>query len=271
MKRRTIDFSRYAAIRIGPVVEVTVLERGDELPEGYVLVGGANNLLIGPNPPPLAMLGKDFDHCRLEEGALVVGAATPTGRLLSFCKKHDIGGFEYVAKLPGTVGGMVAMNAGGKRHETFDRLLYVVTDRGRFARDEIPHGYRYAELPGIVYETAFEAKRGYDAPLARELLALRSNQPKEPSAGSAFKNPPGDFAGRLIEAVGLKGYRLGGMAWSEMHANFLVNKGGGTFEEATALLALARSRVHERFGIRLEPEIKIIHKPHRIHWFHKFF
>jgi len=265
MKRRTFDFSRYSAIRIGPVVEVKVLERGERPPAGHVLVGGANNLLVGPNPPPLAMLGKDFDYCRPEDGVLVVGAATPTGRLLSFCKKYDIGGFEYVTKLPGTVGGMVAMNAGVKRHETFDRLLHVVTDRGTFARDEIPHGYRYAELPGIVYEAVFEAKRGYDAPLARELLALRSSQPKEPSVGSAFKNPPGDFAGRLIEAVGLKGRQLGGMAWSEMHANFLVNKSGDTFEGATALMALARSRVHERFGIRLEPEIKIIHNPHRIH------
>jgi UDP-N-acetylmuramate dehydrogenase len=262
MKTRIVDFSRYSAIRIGPVVEVKVLEKGDGLPEGHLLVGGANNLLVGPNPPPLAMLGKDFDYCRLENGRLVVGAATPTGRLLSFCRKHDIGGFEFVAKLPGTVGGMVAMNAGVKRHETFDGLLRLVTDRGQFARDEIPHGYRYAELPGVVYEAVFEAKRGYDAALARALLALRGNQPKEPSAGSAFKNPPGDFAGRLIEAVGLKGHRLGGMAWSEKHANFLVNKGGGTFEEATALMELARTRVYERFGIRLEPEIKIIHNPH---------
>ncbi|WP_456451427.1 UDP-N-acetylmuramate dehydrogenase [Hydrogenimonas sp.] len=262
MYARTIDFSRFSSIRIGPVAEVAVLEAGDALPAGHTLVGGANNLLVGPNPPPLAMLGKDFDYCRIEGERLVVGAATPTGKLLSFCKRHDLGGFEYVAKLPGTVGGMLAMNAGVKTHETFDRLLGVETEAGFVPKAAIPHGYRFAELPGVAYAAHFVLEKGYDAHLAQELLKLRANQPKEPSAGSAFKNPPGDYAGRLIEAVGLKGYRMGGMAWSAMHANFLVNLGGGTFEEATALIELAKRRVFETFGVALELELKIIHNTH---------
>jgi UDP-N-acetylmuramate dehydrogenase len=94
--------------------------------------------------------------------------------------------------------------------------------------------------------------------LLDELLDLRSNQPSEPSAGSAFKNPQGDYAGRLIEAVGLKGKRKGQMQWSTMHANFLVNLGGGTYEEAKSLIDLAKHEVKNRFGITLIEEIKIL-------------
>ncbi|HFS82450.1 MAG TPA: UDP-N-acetylmuramate dehydrogenase, partial [Epsilonproteobacteria bacterium] len=84
------------------------------------------------------------------------------------------------------------------------------------------------------------------------------NQPHEPSAGSAFKNPEGDYAGRLIEAVGLKGERKGDMQWSEVHANFLVNPGEGKFEDAIYLLTLAKEKVKAAFGIELREEIKIL-------------
>ena len=258
MRFRRIDFSRFSSIKIGPTVDVLVLEKGDVPPSDRLLIGHANNLLVSSDPPPLMMLGKDFDYLKIEGERLIIGAATPTGKILSFCRRHDIGGFEFVAKLPGTLGGMLAMNAGVKAHETFDRLIDVTTERGVFAREAIPHGYRYAELPGIALEASFAIERGYDAVLAKELLKLRANQPREPSAGSAFKNPPGDFAGRLIEAVGLKEHRIGGMAFSGMHANFLVNLGRGSFGEAIALIDLARERVRDAFGIELEPEIKII-------------
>ncbi|WP_201352356.1 UDP-N-acetylmuramate dehydrogenase [Hydrogenimonas urashimensis] len=260
MTFRRIDFSKFSSIKIGPAIDVMVLEKGDSPPSGRFLIGHANNLLISCAPPPLMMLGKDFDYIAIEEDALVIGASTPTGKILSFCKKHDIGGFEYVAKLPGTLGGMLAMNAGVKSHETFDALLGVVTDRGRFRKEEIPHGYRYAQLPGIAYEASFMLKRGFDRHLAEALVALRAHQPREPSAGSVFKNPPGDYAGRLIEEAGLKGHRIGAMAWSRMHANFLVNLGGGSFEDAMALIDLARRRVWKQFGVELSLEIKIVDK-----------
>ncbi len=255
---RPIDFSRFSSIKIGPTIDVLVIEKGDEIPEDRYLIGHANNLLVGPNPPPLMMLGKDFDFIKIENERLNIGAATPTGRILSFCKKHDIGGFEYVAKLPGTLGGMLAMNAGVKEYETFNLLRAVETDRGIVEKARIPHGYRFAKLPGVAFAGVFAMHPGYDAKLADTLLALRQNQPKEPSAGSFFKNPPGEYAGRLMEAVGLRGKRIGNMAWSERHANFLVNLGGGNFEEAKALIDLARERVSARFGIDLEPEVKII-------------
>jgi len=255
---KSIDFSRYSSIKIGPVTEVLMIERGDEIPSDRYLVGGANNLLVSPTPPPLMMLSKDFDYCRIEGESLEIGAATPTGKILSFAKKHDLAGFEFVAKLPGTLGGMLAMNAGVKEYEIFPLLESIEIDGRWIPAEAIEHGYRHARLPGIATAARFPLRRGYDDSLRRELLTLRENQPREPSAGSAFKNPPGDYAGRLIEAVGLRGYRLGGMAWSEKHANFLVNLGRGTYAEAMELIHLAKERVRERFGIELEEEIRIL-------------
>ena len=255
---KTIDFSKYSSIKIGPEVDVLMIEKGDDIPEDRYLIGGANNLLFSPNPPPLMMLSKDFDYCRIDGEVLEVGAATPTGKILSFAKKNNLAGFEFVAKLPGTLGGMLAMNAGVKEYEIFPLLESVRIGNEWIPAEKIEHGYRYARLPGIATAARFPIRQGYDESLRRELLALRNNQPMEPSAGSAFKNPPGDYAGRLIEAVGLKGYRRGGMAWSDIHANFLVNLGGGTYDEAIALINLAKERVMERFGIPLEEEIKIL-------------
>ena len=243
---------------MGPTVRVSVIERGDEIPKDHLLIGHANNLLISPTPPKLMMLSKDFDYIKIEDDHLIIGAATPTGKILSFCKRFDIGGFEFVAKLPGSLGGMLAMNAGVKSFETFNSLLEIKTDIGTFTKEQIEYGYRYVKLPSIALEGRFKFQKGFNKTLANQLLQLRKNQPQLPSAGSVFKNPKGDYAGRLIEAVGLKGKCIGDMAWSDKHANFLVNLGGGTFDDAIALIELAKKRVLGGFGIELELEIKVI-------------
>jgi len=256
--RKRIDFARYSSIRIGPVAEVEVIERIDEENERLFLVGGANNLLLSPTPPPLGILGEAFDFIRIEGDTLVVGAATSTGRLLSFARRHDIGGLEFLAKLPGTIGGAVKMNAGVKEYEIAGVLRWVRTHKGVVPKEELGLAYRKSDIDAIVYEAGFAIKKGFDEELRKRLLALRKNQPKDPSAGSCFKNPPRDFAGRLLEAVGLRGYRIGDAAFSEMHANFLVNLGRARFDEAMALIELAKRRVFEEFGIELEEEIIIV-------------
>ena len=258
MFTKTIDFSTYSSIRIGQPVEVLMIEQGDPIPDDRYLIGGANNLLVSPAPPPLMMLSKDFAYIQEADGMLEIGAAMPTGRIVSYARKHDIGGFEFCAKLPGTLGGMLAMNAGVKEYEIFNILHSINIDGKWIAKEAIEHGYRFAKLGGIATAARFEVRRGYSEALRRELEALRANQPSDPSAGSAFKNPPGDAAGRLIEAVGLKGHQQGGMAWSDIHANFLVNKGDGTFEEAIHLIELAQEKIKSHFGITLEEEIKIL-------------
>jgi len=255
---KTIDFSKYSSIKIGQPTEVLMIEKGDVLPKERYLIGGANNLLISPAPPPLMMLSKDFAFIEKEEDMLVIGAAMPTGRIVSYARKQNISGFEFCAKLPGTLGGMLAMNAGVKSYEVFNILHSIEIDGVWVPKEKIGYGYRYAHLGGVATAAKFKIDKGFDQALLNELLAMRNNQPHDPSAGSAFKNPPNDYAGRLIEAVGLKGIKKGGMQWSDIHANFLVNLGGGTYEDAKYLLDLARVKVKSQYGIILQEEIKLL-------------
>jgi len=257
MNYKTIDFSKFSSIRIGPTVEVALIEN-DVVPEGHTIVGSANNLLISSAPPPLMILSKEYDFIRIENDGLHVGAATPGGRVVSFCKKNDIAHFEYLSKLPGTLGGMLKMNAGLKEYEIFNHLIAVRTQSGWKQKSEIEFGYRKTSINEVVFEAVFEVQSGYSNERYEMFAQMRSNQPHDPSAGSCFKNPPGDYAGRLIEAVGLKGERRGAMAFSEVHANFLVNFGGGTYEDALFLIHEAQKRIKEQFGIELQCEVVLI-------------
>lgn len=255
---KTIDFSKYSSIKVGQPTQVLMIEEDDAMPCDRYLIGGANNLLVSPTPPPLMMLSKDFATITKKENMLTIGAAMPTGRIVSYVKKHNIAGFEFCSKLPGTLGGMLAMNAGVKEYEIFNILHSIKINGEWILAQEIDHGYRFAKLGGVATHARFEIQNGFNQTLLDDLLNLRSSQPHEPSAGSAFKNPEGDYAGRLIEAVGLKGVRKGQMQWSTVHANFLVNLGGGTFNEAKSLIDLAKNEVLNMFNIRLAEEIKIL-------------
>jgi len=255
---KTINFSKYSSIKVGQPTSVLMIEQNDTIPKDRYIIGGANNLLLSPAPPALMMLSKDFAYIKEYDNLLEIGASMPSGRIVSYAKKHNLSGFEFMSKLPGQLGGLVAMNAGVKKYEIFDILHSVCIDGKWMEVSQLEYGYRYAKLGGIVTGARFEISLGYNYELEKMLSALRANQPSTPSAGSAFKNPPNDSAGRLIDAVGLKGYRKGDMAWSEVHANFLVNLGNGKFEDAIYLLELAKKRVFEEFGITLQEEIKIL-------------
>lgn len=256
---KSIDLSKYSSLKIGPVADVFIIEDMTYPKEHYIL-GLCNNVLIGPEHPPLMMLGKNFDYIKIEDGLLCVGGSTAGGRLLSFCKKHDIAHFELLPKLPGSIGGMIKMNAGLKEFEIFNHLHCIVTENGEILKKDIPHGYRWTDFEGLVFEARFEIHKGFNEEHLEMFKKMRDNQPNDPSAGSCFKNPAGDAAGRLIEQAGMKGYRIGDMAFSEQHANFLVNLGNGTFEEALSLIRLAQTKVEASTGILLEPEIIIIGK-----------
>ncbi|MDD2780409.1 UDP-N-acetylmuramate dehydrogenase [Sulfuricurvum sp.] len=257
MNTKTIDFSKFSSIRIGPIVEVALIEN-DVVPVGHLIVGAANNVLVSPTPPPLMILSKEYDFIRLEEDGLHIGSATPGGRVVSFCKKNNIAHFEYLSKLPGTLGGMLKMNAGLKEYEIFNHLIAIRTQSGWKQKSDIEYGYRKTSINEVVFEAVFEAQSGYSLERYEMFSQMRSNQPNDPSAGSCFKNPPSDYAGRLIEAVGLKGIRQGAMAFSEVHANFLVNMGGGTYMDALILIQEAQTRVQREFNIELQCEVVIL-------------
>ncbi len=235
-----------------------------------ILGGGANTLVADAGvrgvvvrlPPDLVP----------EEGGgtrLVLGAGEPTSRL--WIRGHALGlvGMEFVAGIPGTLGGAVAMNAGTKIGEMKDLVsrveLATAGGAGFVAARELGFAYRTCRLPpgAVVTRVELVLRQGDVAESERAMQAdrerRRRTQPLDrPTFGSTFRNPPGDFAGRLIEAVGLKGHRVGNATWSDVHANFVSNLGGATARDVLALLNLARSRVKEAFGIVLEAEVRLL-------------
>jgi len=257
-----IDFSKFSSVRVGGVHEVAVLESIEDAlkPEfaGRVIIGGANNLLVSPNPPAMMMLGSAFDYINLSGDVLSIGAATKSGKIYNFAKKQGIGGFEFLQNIPGTLGGLIKMNAGLCGVSISDDLLAVRLGRGWVERERISFSYRKSGIDKPIFGAEFKISREFDAALAADFAAKRANQPKGASFGSCFVNPPGDYAGRLIEGVGLKGYAIGGAKFSEQHANFIVNFGGATFADVTGLINLARERVLEKFDIQLKTEVVIL-------------
>jgi len=262
MQTKTIDFSKYSSFKIGPKVDVALIDKTTQLQDikDYYLIGACNNVLISNNPPPLVTLSKEFDYIKEEDDKLIIGAATPSGKIASYVKKHNIANFEFLSHLPGKLGGLVFMNAGLKEYEIFNHLLAVKTLSCTSKKEELSYGYRYTDIAEPILEATFTRSRGFDEAKVAMFKKMRANQPATPSAGSCFKNPEGDYAGRLIEAVGLKGYLKGDMCFSPAHANFLVNNGRGNFEDALWLIEEAQRRVLEAFGKHLELEIQLLDK-----------
>lgn len=253
---KTIDFKRYSSIKIGPQAEVLVINEIGDYSE-YQIIGKANNLLVSSNHPNFAILGEQFDYIKQEGDKLYVGCATSSGKLLTYARKNNLANLEFLAKLPGNLGGLVKMNAGLKSWEIFNYIDKIKTKDGYIKKDDINYSYRHTKLNTIVYEVVFNIEEGFNKQSLKEFNKMRDNQPSKASAGSCFINPKGDFAGRLIQEVGLKGFKKGDMSFSEVHANFLVNEGEGTFEDAMYLINEAKRRVKEEFNIDLEVEIVI--------------
>ena len=205
-------------------------------------------------------------------GVVYAEAGVASPKVARFAASNDMVGAEFLAGIPGTVGGALAMNAGCYGHDTWEFVSQVLTiDRqGRINRrspKDFVVAYRHV-APREAREEWFVAAwfmfpKG-DGTQAREeikrLLDKRiATQPLElPNAGSVFRNPPGDFAARLIESCGLKGHRVGGAQISEKHANFIVNTGGATAADIEALIHEARTRVAQKSGVELITEVRII-------------
>ena len=256
MSFKQIDFSRYSSIKIGPKVNVKIIEEIADYSE-YQIIGRANNLLVSNTPPAFAILGEAFDYINKKDDKLYVGCATSSGKLLSYARKNNIANLEFIAKLPGNLGGLVKMNAGLKTWEIFNYIDKIKTKDGYIKKEDINYSYRNTKIDTIVYEVVFNIEYGFCKEKLKEFNKMRDNQPQMPSAGSCFKNPKGDFAARLIQEVGLKGFKKGNMAFSDVHSNFLVNFGNGKYEEAIFLIEEAKKRVKESFDIDLEEEIII--------------
>lgn len=253
---KEIDFTRYSSMGIGPKAEVLVINEIGEYPS-HTILGLGNNVLISQNHPQFAVLGEEFDYIEQKENKLFVGCATKSGKLLSYSKKHNLANMEFLGKLPGNLGGLVKMNAGLKEYEIFNYIDCIKTNAGYIKKEDIEYSYRHTNIQTIVYEVVFNIEEGFCKEKADMFKKMRDNQPNIASAGSCFKNPKGDAAGRLIEAVGLKGIEKGDMSFSNQHANFLVNNGKGNFDDAIYLIQQAQQKVKEKFEIELQTEIII--------------
>ncbi|VAY86698.1 UDP-N-acetylenolpyruvoylglucosamine reductase [hydrothermal vent metagenome] len=254
---KIIDFKKYTSIHIGKKHKVKIINDINKY-EKYTIIGRGNNILLSNNPPPLAMLGDEFNYILQKNNKLIVGASTSSGKLVTYCKKYNIAHFELLAKLPGNIGGLIKMNAGLKKWEIFNHLYSIKTQNGTILKKDIMYKYRSTNIKGIIFEATFNIEQGFNIEQQKIFIHMRDNQPTLPSAGSCFKNPKNHSAGYLIENVGLKGHTIGGMAFSSLHANFLVNMGGGTYDEAIKLISLAKQKVKEEFNIKLEEEIIIL-------------
>ena len=199
-------------------------------------------------------------------------ASVPCARVARSCANWGLSQSEFLGGIPGTLGGALAMNAGSFGDETWRHVVSVESidrrgTRRTRQRDEFKVGYRQVEWPPgeqqewfLAAEMQFEPRTPSQAPTVQSLLQRRrETQPTgDWSCGSVFKNPPGDHAARLIEAVGLKGYRIGDAVVSEKHANFIVNEGKARASELEQLIEHVRTTVQEVYNIRLETEVRII-------------
>jgi len=280
-----VPLSRHTSLRVGgPAGAVATPADRDELAQllgicsrhgiPHTVLGSGFNA-IAPDSGYAGVVIRMKSWRRLEEkaeGRLRAESGVSHAQITNFCVEHGRSGLEFACGIPGSVGGWIAMNAGIPEREVKDAVLEVeVMDASGTAprhlrRDELD--FRYRALRGLadgavilsaLFEVRTESPERVKAEVER-LLAKRSDaQPlNRPSCGSVFKNPPGDYAGRLIESVGLKGRRIGGAEISPVHANFITNLGGATAGDVQALIEEAQKRVHDATGIRLVPEVRIL-------------
>jgi UDP-N-acetylmuramate dehydrogenase len=235
----------------------------------YLPIGGGSNILLADEgfDGVVVHLGREFQGVEVEGDRLRVKGGTPLQGFLRRATDAGLGGFEYCGGVPGLVCGAVAGNAGSRKEWIGQRIeaLTIVEPDGtirRLAGNKVAYTYRHSSLQdsgAILTEVVFRGDRmppaEIDAKVAEYLKGRLSKQPHaERSAGSVFRNPEGDSSGRLIEAAGLKGYRVGGARVSEVHANFIVSDGEKA-ADVVAVMREAQKRVLEQSGIRLTPEI----------------
>lgn len=257
-------------------VMLEVRERG--IP--FIVIGGGTNLLVRDGGVRGVLVNlrnlnsisvvREYRSIGGVFSVLQAEAGAPLAKLLSFAVERGLTGLEFAAGIPGSVGGAVCMNAGtaqGEIGDVTDTVTFVAPDGGlvQCPREEMGFGYRTANVPPghVVVELKIilrQDERHKIKARVKDLMQKRKeHQPLNlPNAGSVFKNPIDEAAGKLIESAGLKGLTVGKAQVSEKHANFIVNLGGATAADVLKLMDVVKQRVLEMHKVRLEPEIKII-------------
>ena len=241
----------------------------------FAVLGNGTNVLVsdGGIDKVIVKIGDEMTRLSLEgEDVISCSAGTKVVTLCKFALENSLSGLEFAYGIPGTCGGAVFMNAGAYGGEMKDivRGVQAVSPDGRrtkvFSHDELDFGYRHSALQDngwIATKVMLDMTAGDKSDIAavmKDLNARRNaKQPVNyPSAGSTFKRPEGYFAGKLIEDAGLRGLTVGGAQVSTLHSGFIINKEGATATDILQLISLVQNTVYDKFGVMLEPEVRII-------------
>ena len=253
------------------VQKVVTLCRENSMP--YYVLGNGSNLLVSDRGyrGVIVQIYKEMNRIQIEGTTIRVQAGALLSKIGSAALEAGLTGFEFASGIPGTVGGAVVMNAGAYGGETKDILksATVLTPDGSVLtlyNEELELGYRtsvVAKNDYVVLEAEYELLPGERESIRAKMDELKvqrvTKQPLEfPSAGSTFKRPEGYFAGKLIQDAGLRGFTVGGAQVSEKHCGFVINKGGATAADICELIQQVSDRVMQEFGVRLEPEVKML-------------
>lgn len=254
---------------------VLLMEEAQVCGAAPLVIGNGTNLLFpDEGVDRLVVNTRDMSGVSLDaEGRVAAEAGASLSRVAVFAQQHGLAGLEFAHGIPGSVGGAVCMNAGaygGEMRQVVHSAVVLFPEEGirTLAGEELAFSYRHSLLTdrpdAVVLRAVLTLEAGEPAAIREkmdELMARRkASQPLEyPSAGSTFKRPEGYYAAALIDQCGLKGLTVGGAQVSEKHAGFVINRGGATCADVTALMTEIQKRVWEATGVRLEPEVKVIH------------
>lgn len=275
-----------AALVVTPDSTSALCEALDILAEYRVdvaVIGGGSNLLVSDDgfDGAVVRLGEGFKDLEVDGARIRAGGAISLARVVGAARDHGLTGLEYASGIPGTVGGAIAMNAGSGDvwiGSVVRSVTYVAQPRTGIEsassaptvpvtvlHDAVEWSYRstsirdHAVVTEVILELAHDDPEAVGERMAAATARRRSTQPLGlPNAGSVFRNPPGDSAGRLIEACGLKGYSVGGAEISPVHANFIVAHPGATASDVRGLIHYVQRKVVENFGVELTPEIRCL-------------
>ncbi|HEV2248883.1 MAG TPA: UDP-N-acetylmuramate dehydrogenase [Candidatus Limnocylindria bacterium] len=272
----------HTSLRIGGPADYFVRVRSEDDLVGAVrvareaelptfILGGGTNLLVADAGIRGVVLANAWTDVAARGMVLDAASGTPLASVAAVAARNGIAGLEWMATVPGTVGGAVHGNAGAFGSDTASvlldaRLLDLDGNIWTADRDELGYGYRTSALQGtptMVLRARFHGEPGDRQTAVRRIKEIANEriatQPlAQPNTGSIFRNPPGDHAGRLVEAAGLKGLRIGGAMVSDKHANFIVNAGAATAADVRALMRRCQAEVKALFGVDLVPEVELV-------------
>lgn len=274
---------RHTTFRIGGPAEYYARPRREELAHliklagqagiSVTVVGHGSNLLVGDGGIRglVIEIGEEMSEVRIEGQTLVASAGAMLAGIAQKAAQAALSGLEFAAGIPGNLGGAVVMNAGaygGEMRDVVEQVTVLDQDVNAhcLSSGELDFGYRHSCIPEhnyIVVEARLKLEPGDSGEIRARMAQLArqrtEKQPLEyPSAGSTFKRPQGHFAGQLIMDAGLRGYTVGGAQVSEKHCGFVINRGGATAADVRQLMCDVADRVEACFGVRLEPEVKLI-------------